>query len=126
MNNQNKVNSQLTQQLSGLIPNFCDKCGAKHNKTDIEIINQDMNGISCRLDCHNCGNSYMMFINSPSDGVMAGKKIQLKTDITSEEMKKYSSLEKIESTEILDALIAFNKVSNIDDFNVLFTEPNKA
>lgn len=115
-------NSQLTQQLTALIPNFCDKCGAKHNKTDIEIINQDFSGISCRLDCHNCGNSYIMYINSPSDGVLAGKKALLKTDINASEMKKFSNMERLDNNEILDALLALKNINDISDFNGLLSE----
>jgi hypothetical protein len=110
-------NSQLTQQLTALIPNFCDKCGSKHNKTDIEIINQDPSGISCRLDCHNCGNSYIMYINSPSEGVLAGKKALLKTDVTASEMKKFSGMDKLDNNEILDALVALKNIRNIKEFN---------
>ncbi|MEP7103991.1 MAG: hypothetical protein ABI721_04765 [Candidatus Dojkabacteria bacterium] len=118
----NANNSQLTQQLTALIPNFCDKCGAKHNKNDVEIINQDPNGISCRLDCHNCGNSYVMFLNSPSEGVLAGRKAVIKTDISNSEMRKYTNAEILDNNEILDALIALKEVKNIKDFNILFPE----
>ena len=118
----NSNNSQLTQQLTALIPNFCDKCGTKHNKADIEIINQDPSGISCRLDCHNCGNSYLMYLNSPSDGVLSGRKAIIKTDISNSEMRKYTNADILEDNEILDVLITLKEVKNINDFNVLFPE----
>jgi hypothetical protein len=112
--------NQILQQMPTLVPNFCDRCGAKHQKTDLEVVNQDMERIVCRVACSNCGTGYMIHINSPADGVVAAKKASYKSDISNSEIKKFSNTERIENEEILDVFIALKEVKTIKDFNYLF------
>lgn len=119
---QNKMPKNLNnilQQISAIIPNYCDKCGARYERSDFEIINQDQNGISCRLDCKNCNNSYVMNINNPAEGMLAAKRANMRADITVEEMRKFANVDTIDNEEVLDALIALKGVRNISDLEKL-------
>lgn len=100
---------QLPPPLVSLIPHFCDKCGHRHSRSDLEIISRDQNGVAFRLDCHNCGNSYMMQFSNPVDGVAAGRKIMLKNDMNSSEMKKFTEMGVMSKDELLDALNALGR-----------------
>lgn len=107
--------NNILQQISAIIPNYCDKCGAKYEKSDFEIINQDQNGVSCRLDCKSCNNSYVMHINNPAEGMLAAKRASMRADITTDEMRKFSNVDTIDNDEVLDALIALRNVKNVND-----------
>lgn len=110
-----KNSNNILQQISAIIPNYCDKCGHRYEKDNFEIINQDQNGVSCRLDCSNCNNSYVMHINNPSEGMLAAKRAPIKGDITVDEMRKFSVMDRIDNEEVLDAIIALKGVHNVKD-----------
>lgn len=114
--------NNILQQISAIIPNYCDKCGAKYEKNDFEIINQDPNGITCRLDCKSCNNSYVMHVNNPAEGMLAAKRASMKADITADEMRKFSNVDKIDNEEVLDALIALKSVKNVDELQKLLED----
>lgn len=114
--------NQILQQISAIIPNYCDKCGTKYEKTDFEIVTQDMNGLTCRLDCKHCHNSYIMHINNPVEGMLAAKRAALKTDITTDEMRKFSSVDTIDNEEVLDAINALKSVNNVMDLEKLLQD----
>lgn len=116
--------NQLLQQIPNAMPNFCDKCGAKHNKEDMEIVAQDAEKLTLRLTCNNCSNTYMIQIQSPSEGVIAARKTVSRSDISVGEMRKFVESENIDNDEILDVVIALKGVSTIKDFEVLFSEQN--
>ncbi len=116
--------NQLLQQIPNVMPNFCDKCGNKHNKEDVEILGQDTEKLSLRLTCNNCNSTYMIQIQSPSEGVIAARKTVARTDISVGEMKKFVESENIDSDEILDVVLALKQVSTKKDFEVLFSESN--
>ncbi len=112
--------NQILQQIPGLLPNYCDRCGMKHDKSDLEIVSQDNEKVVCRLGCTKCGSSYMIHINSPVDGIVAAKKSAYKVDVSPAEIKKFSLTEEINQDEILDVFIALKDVATIQDFNILF------
>jgi malate/lactate dehydrogenase len=111
--------NQILQQISAIIPNYCDKCGSRYDRDDLEIVNQEMGTVTCRLDCKKCGNSYVMHISNPVDGMLAAKKANIKTDITADEMRKFSEVDKIDNEEILDVFIALKAVRNVNDLQDL-------
>lgn len=115
-------NSQLMQQIASLMPHYCDKCGNKHLKGDLEVVNVDMDKIVCKLECTNCKNVYVFQVNSPVDGVLNTKKSSVKSDMNTDELKKFSEVEEIISEEILDVYITLEAVETIDDFKLLFEQ----
>lgn len=118
--------NQILQQAPNLIPNYCDKCGAKHSNEDLEIIGQEIDKISLRLTCNNCNTMYNIQIQSPTDGVFASRKSISKSDISASEMKKFTDSENIDDDEILDVVLALKNVSTIKDFELLFLEKDNS
>ncbi len=108
------------QQISQVMPHFCDKCGNRHDPSDLEIVFNSNSKAVCKLNCKNCGNSYMIHVNSPAEGMVAAKRAEFKSEITVQEINKFSNVPEIGSNEILDVFDALKKVNNIDDFNKLF------
>jgi uncharacterized Zn finger protein len=122
--NQNNMFSQISNIIPGLIPNYCDRCGIKHEKEDLELINQDREKAVYNLRCSSCGTKYIIQVNSPTDGVVAAKRTPFKSDITSDEFSKFSASKKIDDNEILDVYTSLEEVTTINDFNLLFSERN--
>lgn len=110
----------LIQQMQNVIPSYCDKCGNKHDKKDLELISQEGTKASFRLSCSNCGNSYMVMVQSPMDGVFTARKVSGRKDLTVNEIKKFSNLDSIDKEDILDAFIAIKDVKTLKDLEVLF------
>lgn len=112
----------IIKQIPHLIPNFCDRCGARHVKSDLEILNSDLDKVTCRLVCRNCGNIYMLQVGTGSDG-MSAKKASVFSDIKSQsEARLFSNKSPISSEEIVDVIIAMKSVRNFDDFRKLIVE----
>ena len=112
---------QILQQMPAILPNYCDVCGSKHGKEDLELVTQENDKIICRLACNTCGNVYMININS-SVGGLAVRRAPFKADISANEMKKFSNVDEINNEEILDVFIALKEVGSIRDFDVLFSK----
>lgn len=112
--------SQLIQHIASLMPHYCDRCGARHEKGDLEIMTIDNEKVVCKLECSNCKNVYLFHVNSPSEGVVNTKRSALKTDISGAEIKKFSNSEDMVSEEVLDVLDALKNVKNLKDFDFLF------
>ncbi len=112
---------QILQQMPAILPNYCDVCGSKHGKEDLELVTQENEKIVCRLACNTCGNVYMININS-SIGGLAVRRAPFKADISAIEMKKFSNVDEINNEEILEVFIALKNIDNIKDFDTLFTK----
>ena len=114
--------NQILQQMPGLLPNFCDRCGIKHERSDLEIVSQDNDKVVCKLSCSNCGSSYMIHINSPAEGIVSAKKAAFKMDASMDEIKKFSLTDDINQEEILEVFMALKDVATLKDFKLLFSE----
>lgn len=114
--------NQLLQNIPNFIPNFCDRCGAKHSKHDLEIVNKDPDRFVCRVMCSNCGNISLMQVNIMPDGGVNAKRASVISDILPNEISKFSNSPKIAEEEILDVMIALEKVNSIGDLEYLLKE----
>jgi hypothetical protein len=106
--------------VSNLMPNFCDKCGAKYDNSDLELVDGGMKKATFKLTCRSCHNSYMIQVQNPSTGLLEAKRMPFKTDVNSEEFAKFSDSKQIEADEILDVYASIEKVQTIKDFDRLF------
>lgn len=113
-------NPQLMQQIASLMPHYCDKCGHKHLKGDLEVVNVDVDKIVCKLECTSCKNVYVFQVNSPSDGVVNTRKSSVKSDMSTDELKRFNEIEDIVSEEILDVYISLAEIETLEDFQMLF------
>jgi uncharacterized Zn finger protein len=117
----NRNPQNFMQQISALIPQYCDRCGAKHVQTDFEVVFNEKSKVMCRLSCSNCGNIYMIQLNGQTEGgVISAKRTGFKSEITQQEMDKFSDTSLINTNEIIDVYDALKAVKTIEDFNKLF------
>ncbi len=117
----NKDVQSILHQISAIIPHYCDKCGAKHNHADLEVIYNENSKVMCKLNCKSCGNSYMIQVHSQMDGAMlSAKRTPYKSEITNKEITKFSELPRIDTDEIIDVYNTLQKITSIEDFNKLF------
>lgn len=108
-----------------IIPQFCDRCGSKHQSTDLEIINSEDMQVTAKIDCSVCKATYLMHISMPMDGVVSGRKSLFKTDLSQGEVKKFSGVASIETEEILDSFIAMKKVKSFSDLSNLLSNSDE-
>lgn len=116
----NSQNQQLMHQILGLMPHFCDRCGSRHDRTDMEVMNVDSDKIVCKLECNNCKNVYLFHVNTPQDGVLSTKRAAIKSDVSGEEMRKFSEVDQLQKDEVLEVFSDMKEVSSISDFEALF------
>lgn len=112
----------LLKQIPNFIPNFCDRCGHKHAKNEVEFLNSNPKNIVARLVCKNCGNISLMQINANPEGINA-KKTSVFSDISSRsEMKKFSGKSPVNVFEVADIIIAMKNVKKYEDLKKLIYE----
>ena len=107
----------MVNNLGVVIPKYCDKCGVKHEEGDMEVVENDFNKSTIRLQCKGCGNSYMIHLSTPTPGVLSAKKLVHNSDMSYGELKKFDSLLKINSDEVLDVFSKLKSINSIGDFN---------
>lgn len=112
----------LIQQIANAIPRYCDKCGAKYNHNDLEIVMNDDSKAVCKLGCTNCSNSYLIHVTNNGDGMLSMSRGPVQSDLSADELKKFSDFAQIENNEILDVYIALGSVQTLTDFESLFKE----
>ncbi|MCS7317180.1 MAG: hypothetical protein NZZ41_02505 [Candidatus Dojkabacteria bacterium] len=113
---------KFLKQIPNFIPNYCDRCGAKHSKADVEIVSNSSKNILARLVCKNCGNISMMQVNLSLDGINA-KKTSVYSDISSKnEVNKFFGLDPISTIEVADVFMILKGVKSYNDFEALFVD----
>lgn len=113
----NSQNPNIAQQMNMLIPHFCDKCGSKYELGDTEVVSNMPGKSVMKLSCHSCGNSYMIHITAPSDGVVSARRAEFKSEISASELNKFSKAEPIDSNEIIDLHKTLKSVEKVSDLN---------
>lgn len=111
----------IMQHIHAIMPQFCDKCGTKYNSTDIEIMGSNSSRVTCKINCKNCGNNYMMQVNSPAEGVLAAKRAEFKSEMSAKEITKFSEADQIESDEIIEVHDQVKNMKTIKDLNKLIS-----
>lgn len=117
----NQQPQHIMQHINAIMPHFCDKCGTKYNPTDIEIVGNNSNRVTCKINCNNCGNNYMMQVNSPSEGVLAAKRAEFKSEMTTKEIGKFSAADKINADEIIDLHDQIKALKTVSDIERLIS-----
>lgn len=108
-----------TNQFSQLIPQFCDKCGTRYNQANIEFINNLSDRVTCKISCQNCGNAFVMNVNSPMPGAYAARRDPFRSEISANEIKKFMNFDRIRPDDIISVFDKLQKVTTIKDFNKL-------
>lgn len=105
-----------------VMPQFCDKCGARYLQENIEMINNQQDRVTCKIQCGNCGNGFIMSINSPVPGAYAARRDPFRSEISSMEIKKFMTFDRIRPDDIISVFDKLKTVNTISDFNKLIAE----
>lgn len=107
--------------MANLVPKFCDKCGTKHTRSDLTIMDHAEEKIVCKLQCNSCNNMYMIHVHNTAEGMVA-KRSNVRSEISQTEYQKFATSEAIDPEEILDVFIALEEVDSIKDLENLLKE----
>lgn len=112
--------------LNNILPQFCDKCGTRYMQENIEMISQQQDKFTCKIQCGHCGNGFIMSINSPFPGAYAARRDPFRSEISSTEIKKFMAFDKIRPDDIISVFDKLKTVNTISDFNKLIKEAEEA
>ena len=98
------------------IPSYCDKCGAYHDKSMVELIDKNDTLTIVYLMCDNCLTKSIMYVVKPLNNMV--NKFRLNVDLDSSEIKEFAGKEAISSNDILNIfkIIKNKKYSKADIF----------
>lgn len=119
MQNSPKV-PNLLQQVHSMVPNYCDKCGAKHMKSDLEVVEKGGEKMTFKLGCNACKNTYIIHVSLTPEGLLTSRQ-SFKSDISDAEYEKFSNLEDIDPEEILEVFLALEGVDTLNEFQDLLS-----
>lgn len=111
---------EFLKSAPDLLPKYCERCGARHDESDLDEVNSDQKKATFKLQCKSCGSTYLFHVSSPMAGVLSSKKMPFKPAITTSELKKFSKSDRINEDEVLDIYSSMKQVATIEDFNKLF------
>jgi len=115
----------MIKSIPGLVPNFCDRCGSRYIKTDLEVLNTNQEGFTCRIMCRNCGNIHVVQVNLSMDGINA-RKLSVFSDFRStKEIKSFTGSTCISPSEVLDVMHAMQKIKKLKDFWEVLSKSSK-
>jgi hypothetical protein len=111
-----KNNNKEIKDILDIIPSYCDKCGAYHDKGMIELIDRNDNLTIVYLMCDNCLTKSILYVVKPLNNMV--NKYRLNVDLDSSEIKKFAGKEAISTNDILNVfkVIKDKKYSKADDF----------
>lgn len=114
-------NHNIFSEVSKIIPQYCDKCGAKHSSRDLHVLEQSSSVLVCRLSCTNCNNVYVLQIHKDGSGGVTAKKSSIKQEFANElEERKFQDLEVIALDEVLEVYNILESLKTVQELISLF------
>jgi len=115
----------MIKSIPGIVPNFCDRCGSRYIKADLEVLNTNQEGFTCRIMCKNCGNIHLVQVSASMEGINA-RKLSVFSDFRStKEIKSFTGSTRISAAEVLDVMHAMQKIKKLKDFWEILTNTSK-
>lgn len=97
-NDQNSI-----KNIVSIAPKHCENCGHKYSESDFHLMKSSSINTLFHLKCSNCGNTYMLNIVSPMQGMVGASRIPLNLDLNSvEEITKFAGHKPTEADEAID------------------------
>ena len=115
-NTKKKAVNKDIKEILDIIPSYCDKCGAYHDKEMIELIDKNDTLTIVYLMCNNCLTKSILYVVKPLNNMV--NKYRLNIDLDSSEIKKFAGKDTISSDDILNIykLTKNNKYLKASDF----------
>ncbi len=106
----NKNNPDIKEILD-IIPSYCEKCGAFHDKNLVELIDKNENVTIAYIRCENCLNKNIIYIVKPLNNMV--NRFRLSVDLDDSEIKKFAGKESVSSDDVLNIF----KLTKMENFN---------
>ncbi len=108
--------NKVIKSIKGIAPKHCDICGQKYEDTDFKPVKAQNQQSMIHLSCQNCGNSYMLNIVSPAQGLFASSRAAVNLDVNgTNELMQFAGAKAISSDDALDAYNLFYKSGILED-----------
>lgn len=99
MKNKSNKNKSIQNFFLNNIAKFCDKCGTIYKDSDIKILESFNSNYIIQANCSKCKTSHLATVLKNS-GISS--KINIKTDLTEQELKTKLPFGPIKSDEVLE------------------------
>lgn len=113
-NIQNDAN--IIKNIMQIAPKHCENCGHKYSQDDFHLMRSTNVNTLLHLKCSSCGNTYMLNVVSPMQGMVGASRIPLNLDLSgASEVSKFAGKN---PTNENDAIDIFDRTSsdNFDSF----------
>lgn len=116
MESKNKQDQKIIKTIMEVAPKHCENCGHKYKTEDFKIMRKSPVNTLLHLKCSNCGNTYMLNVVSPQNGMMGASRMPINLDLSSsQEFSKFAGGSSVEQDEALDIYELLDPDS-FDDF----------
>jgi hypothetical protein len=94
---------KIIKNIMQVAPKHCENCGVKYNSEDFKVMRNTSINTLLHLKCSSCGNTYMLNVVSPMQGMVGASRIPLNLDLdTVDEVSKFAGKAKIGEDTALD------------------------
>jgi hypothetical protein len=98
----NKDNS-IIKNIMEIAPKHCENCGNKYHEGDFKVMRSTNVNTLLHLKCSKCGNTYMLNVVSPMQGMMGASRMPLNLDLYSPaEVSKFAGVNPTDHDEAID------------------------
>lgn len=114
MNENKEKEQQIIKGIMEVAPKHCENCGSKYNESDFRVMRSSTVNTLLHLKCSSCGNTYMLNVVSPMQGMVGASRMPLNLDLFSpNEVSKFAG---IEPTDQDEAIEIYDETSDMGSF----------
>lgn len=103
------ISNDKRQTFIDLIAKFCDKCGTSYTLDNVRIVKDTEFSSIIHFACFNCKSNHIATFFKPMG---MSSRAPINTDLTVDEISKFSSLGRVSTEEVLDL---YNEFENYQD-----------
>lgn len=103
---------KVLKMVKNVAPKHCDICGHKYEDSDFHLVKNQGNQTVIHLRCDSCGNTYMLNVFNPAQGLLGSTRAQLNLDLAeANEVMNFAGNKPLTTNEALDAYNLLTKSS---------------
>lgn len=116
MEKNNIKDQKIIKSIMEVAPKHCENCGTKYDPEDFKIMRRSPVNTLLHLKCSSCGNTYMLNVVNPSNGMVGASRMPLNLDLgSSNEFSKFAGSDVVSQDEALDIYDLLDP-NSFDDF----------
>ncbi len=106
----------IIKHIMEVAPKHCENCGNKYSETDFKVMKSTSVNTLLHLKCSSCGNTYMLNVVSPMQGMVGASRTPLNLDLqSSNEFSKFAGNKPTKIDEAID-IYEITAHENFSDF----------